>query len=313
MPPFYAADSQQESPKAKYFQKLGGDTIALVMFNYCEYYSRNVQCHFCEIHENYQHHEAEIIKIKRPELMADSLVEAIRQDPSIKQIIFNSGNYSRDNNRTFEEIIKTIKYLVNKLNEEELSKIALLVIVSPPENLELLRDLKEAGATSIYVNMEVWEECQFMRITPGKYQVGRDNFFKVFDEGLNCFGKGYVYTNLIFGLQSLKMGSQGPYFDPKAEFDILSGALEELISRDVLLTNTIYHSSGKNKIGKMFVPEEAILDFHLHYGQEVWKSGLVSDLCDKKNAVYASFEAMPNSLNNEPFALFKFNNQGVCA
>lgn len=295
----------------KYFQKLGGDTIALVMMNYCEYYSRNVQCKFCEIHQNYKEQKDIMVMAKSPERMSEHLVNAILSDISIKQVIFNSGNYTKNNNKTYEQIIKTLRLTLANIPEERSKQIAFLVITAPPENLTLLRELKDAGATSIYINIEVWEEQQMKNIVPGKYQFGRGNYFKSFDESLKFFGKGYVYTNLIYGIQSIDLNQQVKKYDPDKEMDIISYALDELISRDVILTNTIYHSSGKNTIGKIKLDAQAVEKYHLHYGKRIHESRIVSSLCDSKNAVYASIEAIPNSLNNEPYVFYKFLEQNI--
>jgi hypothetical protein len=312
LPEFYKQDIPGEDA-TKYFQKLGGDTIALVMLNYCEYYARDVQCRFCEIHENFSSTENQFLRVKQPEKMASYLVSAIRRDPSIRQIIFNSGNYSRNNNRTYFEMIKTLEFTIQELTPEELNRVAFLIIVAPPEDFQLIEKLKNAGATSVYINLEVWDEDTSRQVVPGKYAVGRDTYFRAFDHALKYFGKGYVYTNLILGIQAIDMTKDEKHFHEEREMQILYKALDDLIARDVLLTNTIYHSSGKNKIGRIHIPQEAIAQFHMYYGERILQSGLVSSLCDGKNAVYASFEAIPNSLNNETYTYHKFKNMGVAA
>jgi hypothetical protein len=308
-PNFYDCIINGES-SGKYFQKLGGDTIALVMLNYCEYYSRKLQCKFCEIHENFTQEKSEIIMAKSPEKISQHLCNAIALDDSIRQIIINSGNYTKDNNRTYKQIIKTLQLTISSLPTERLNKIAFLVIAAPPEDLALLSELKKAGATSVYINMEVWSNKQMMSIVPGKHEYGRDNYFRCFDIALKSFGKGYVYTNLIYGIQSIDLESNKK-FDQEEEIDILTGAMDTLISKEVILTNTIYHYSGKNKIGSIPLPPSGIEKFHMIYGKKIFESGLVSELCNSKQAVYASIEAIPNSLNNEPFVYHKYLNQRV--
>jgi hypothetical protein len=304
IPAFYGERDNKEK-STKYFQKLGGDTIALVMLNYCEYYARNLQCRFCEIHENFSTTNDAYLRVKDPEKMASHLAHAIHEDPSIRQVIFNSGNYSRDNNRTYREFIKTLQFLMQRLSPEEIQRVAMLVIVAPPEDFSLVKQLKEAGATSIYVNLEIWDEDVGQEVIPGKMLVGKDTYFHCFDTSLAHFGKGYVYTNLIFGIQGVDMHSPVKTFNAEKEWDTMSLALDELTRREVLLTNTIYHSSGKNVIGHIHIPEDDILKFHLHYGEKIFDSGLVSTLCDAKHAVYASMEGIPNSLNNEAYTLAK--------
>ena len=309
-PSFYNSEIEGEN-STKYFQKLGGDTIALVMLNYCEYYARNVQCKFCEIHENFSTVKDQFLRVKTPEKMSTHLIAGIKKDSSIRQVIFNSGNYSRNNNRTYREIIKTLHLTMEGLNAEEIARIAFLIIVAPPEDFSLIQQLKEAGATSVYINMEVWSDEGMRQIVPGKYELGRDTYYRAFDESLKHFGVGGVYTNLILGIQSIDLDKGPIELDESKELDILAEATEELIKKQVILTNTIYHCSGKNKIGPIHIPASAIEKFHMEYGQKIYESGLVSSLCDGKNAVYASFEAIPNSLNNEPYAYYKLKNKGV--
>lgn len=312
VPQFYNNEIEGENA-TKYFQKLGGDTLALVMLNYCEYYARNVQCKFCEIHENFSTVKDQFLRVKTPEKMSSHLIEAIKKDDSIRQVIFNSGNYSTNNNRTYREIIKTLNLTMAGLSPDEMNRISFLVIIAPPEDFSLIKQLKEAGATSLYINMEVWSDSGMRQIVPGKYELGRSTYYKAFEESLKYFGVGYVYTNLILGIQSIDLDQNEIRFDESKELDILEQAMEDLISKKVILTNTIYHYSGKNKIGPIHVPASAIEKFHMTYGQRIYESGLVSSLCDSKDAVYASFEAIPNSLNNEPYAYYKLKSKKVAA
>lgn len=312
VPKFYDNEIEGEN-STKYFQKLGGDTIALVMLNYCEYYARNVQCKFCEIHENFSTVKEQFLRVKTSEKMSSHLIQAIKKDSSIRQVIFNSGNYSTNNNRTYREIIKTLNLTMVGLSSDEINKIAFLVIIAPPEDFSLIKQLKEAGATSVYINMEVWSDSSMQQIVPGKYELGKNTYYKAFDESLKHFGVGYVYTNLILGIQSIDLSQNKIILDESKELDILEQAMDSLIKKQVILTNTIYHYSGKNKIGAIHIPETTIEKFHMSYGQKIYESGLVSSLCDSKNAVYASFEAIPNSLNNEPYAYYKLKNKKVAA
>lgn len=118
-------------------------------------------------------------------------------------VILIAGNLRNDQldleSRIFARIAKAIEPLVRERAAE-----GIVLVVSPPEDEGLLAELKEAGVGKIVFNMEaVGLEC-FRRNCPGKADLGYDYFQKRLCSAVRVFGRGNVWSNLVFGLEPAK-------------------------------------------------------------------------------------------------------------
>jgi radical SAM enzyme (TIGR01210 family) len=73
-------------------------------------------------------------------------------------------------------------------------------IVPPKERSEIGR-LKAAGASSIIMNLELYDDEIRKRVCPGKSQVTIDEYRTAWIEAVRVFGEGNVSSVLIFGLE----------------------------------------------------------------------------------------------------------------
>lgn len=294
-PPFYDAKIE-DRVVSHYVQKMGQDLLTTVIFNSCEYYSRKVQCAFCEISETYQENRL----LPRPKKNIGEIAEAIRyalsSDPTLGGLLINGGNLSKSNDHTYLEIIK----LLNAI--QGIRKIDIGTIVMAPENFHLLEEIKEAGVTEIYLNLEFWREDHFRTFAPGKAGYGRKKFFEILEHAVDVFGRGSVFSNLVYGIQSIPLTP--PYFyQPEEEEKILLEGLEVLADRGVIVTNTIYHSSGRNILGPIQIDAAACARYHLAYAERIRATGLLSKKSLERGVVYGHLGSFPNSLNNEAFCV----------
>ncbi|MBV9576899.1 MAG: hypothetical protein JO149_09770 [Gammaproteobacteria bacterium] len=298
-------DEEGETVVDKYVQKMGHDVLSIVLSNNCEYYSRKVQCAFCEIVETFQ--ENRILKRPKKDLraLAKSMAYALSTEKEIKRILLNGGNLTKDNDETFLELIRLLQYAKELVDPSIWSKLDILLVLMPPSNFDLIDKIKEAGATTVYFNLELWLEEHFSHFTPGKAQFGRKRMFDALAYAVNVFGIGNVYTNLIFGIQSISINPPYIMFGNK-EKNILLDAVKKLADINVVLTNTIYHSRGRNKLGSIELDVKALAEYHREYGRIMTELPIVHANRIKEYAIFGGIGSFPNCLCNEGYLLALF-------
>jgi hypothetical protein len=282
-----------------YVQKMGADTLSLVVSNFCEYYARDAQCAFCEIFETYKTQRIVNVPLKNETLLAEAIAQAVEADPTIRRILINSGNIDRDYDRNICRFINLVAAAARVCRPERWKTVERMLVAMPPRDLRLIREVKDVGVTSIYFNLECYEPAIFSSLLPGKAEYGRDRMLEALRAAVAYLGPGEVYTNLIYGIQC---GAQSGHGTAKAEHEILLRALGELAREGIIMTNTIYHSKGRNRLGPLSICQEALATYHLSYGRATVKQGLVADRRLREKAVFGGISSFPNCLNNEGFA-----------
>ena len=84
-----------------------------------------------------------------------------------------------------------------------------MVEISPPDDLKVLEDLKDAGATAIELNLEIWDEKIRKMMMPGKAKITRDYYIKSWKKAARLFGEGNVGSAIIIGLESVESSLEG--------------------------------------------------------------------------------------------------------
>lgn len=73
--------------------------------------------------------------------------------------------------------------------------------LAPPSNIDLLAQLKEAGASSLIMNLEVADPVLRKEVCPGKSAISYGYYYECYRRGIQAFGKGRVSCVLIAGIQ----------------------------------------------------------------------------------------------------------------
>lgn len=80
-------------------------------------------------------------------------------------------------------------------------RTAISVECAPPENTSYLLKLKNAGATAVVMNIEIYDEQLRKTICPGKGLISNQRYFDSLKEAVKIFGKGNVSSVIIVGIQ----------------------------------------------------------------------------------------------------------------
>lgn len=150
-----------------------------------------------------------------------------------------------------------------------------ILVISPPHDSCKLYALKKAGVQKIVFNFEAVTRKGFEKYCPGKNILGYNHFFNSLKQSVNIFGKGNVWTNLVFGLENKE--------------DVLNEC-REIISNDIVVGANILHLDQGNTLDCDVPSMEDSIDFFYRMQKLNEKMGYRPFYCSK---------ALRTSLSNE--------------
>lgn len=285
--------------------KLGTDLCGVILSNYCFYFKDNKQCKFCEIVPNFIEEKHIDTAVKKDELVINAFKSAIENEPNYKHMVMTSGNIV-DYDTTFKRFINIIKELKNTIINNNLTFTATLM---PPDDFTLINELKEAGCTNVYFDVEMFERDSFKWMVPGKENYGHEKMIAALKYAVKVFGEGHVFSNFVYGIQTFgekMVKSEEPkIINMTLENEICTRGVKDFLSMGVIPTFTIYHYSGSNQIGDILIDPNEMYTFFKNYGDLIYDSNLV----DKdKNSIIFNVSSTSNTLYNDAYYLSKVKN-----
>lgn len=189
-PDFYNLKTSDGILMKKIALSHGKDCLASTIYQKCKYWACGEACKFCGI-ELSLNSDATVLE-KNYEQISE-VITAAKIEGRCKHMTLTSGTMVED-----EELINRYVAILEGLKKDH-SDISLHVQIEPIENLENINKLKEAGADTIGIHIEILDEILRKMITPGKakipYQLFEDNWL----HALDIFGKNQVETFLLCG------------------------------------------------------------------------------------------------------------------
>jgi hypothetical protein len=296
-PRFYHYQTPTGVPVWQLVQLVGTDLVGIVPSNYCSFFAAGDECRFCELVPGYQADREYQSSIKPDALQIDALEIALR-DTKQGYLAFTTGNYDDANLKTvfhLEHVMRAIAHLAG-----DFTTYAFLM---SPRDFTLLDGLHTAGFDCIGLNLEVWNSNLFPFAVPGKHRhLGRDGFLSALEHCVDVFGPGKVYSNFVYGIQSLERSLAADTFDPERENELCLEASASLLEMGVVPLFTIYHYGGFNRVGQIEVDTRCLLAFSEEHGRLVADSGLVPD---SNNAAIYGLGSIPNHFYNDLYYLAK--------
>ncbi len=152
----------------------------------CVYWGKK-QCRFCVV--GYIDTKEE----KDPEEVAEVVEAGVNEGAIKSHVALTCGALPRDkDSELMAGATKAIKRRVD---------IPVSVNVEPPRDLSSIDVLAEAGADSIYVNLEVYDAKARREILPGKSGFKVDYYDAVFEKCLEVFEENQVASVMLAGLE----------------------------------------------------------------------------------------------------------------
>ncbi|HEY0700677.1 MAG TPA: radical SAM protein [Micromonospora sp.] len=288
-------------------QRLGVDLIGVVPTNYCAYYSSNEKCAFCEIVETFQDQATKPGHYRKSHnliVAASELAAAI--DPTITCTTYNGGQLA-----DYDATVRMYCRLITALRQRQATAgLNATVACMPPNTLSLIDELHDSGLNQVYFNVETTRADLLPIMAPAKYRFGLDQMYAAMTYALRSFGPGRVYTNLVYGIQSLTTTTAGSQWQASKENERALTSVTELLGRSVVPTYTVYHTSGRNLTGRIPLSADGLFEFTETYGDLVWQSNLIDRA---RGAVLFTIGSLPNTTYNDGWLLAELKARAAAA
>jgi len=149
------------------------------------------RCRYCGIGISLDNQNT--IAVKKPAHLAEVAEAAVRLD-GVRHFTMTMGTLNETDKgaRYMARCVRAVKATVPELPVE--------VQFEPPDDLDLLREVREAGADSIGIHIEAFDQAVRERITPGKARVSVDEYYRAFAKAVEVFGAGQVSSYVLVGL-----------------------------------------------------------------------------------------------------------------
>ncbi|MFW9898315.1 MAG: radical SAM protein [Candidatus Thorarchaeota archaeon] len=191
-PKFYDAKFKTSDgiPMKKVALVHGIDCLASTIYQKCVYWACGEACKFCGI-ELSLNYDTTILE-KNYNQMNEVIIQA-KKEGRCSHMTLTSG--------TEEGIDKGAKRYIELLKgiKSNNPKLPLHVQIEPIEDLSYINKLKESGADTIGIHLEVLDEKIRKDITPGKAHIPYEIFEKNWKHALEIFGKNQVSSFLLTG------------------------------------------------------------------------------------------------------------------
>ena len=169
----------------------GLDVLATTVSQRCVRWRRDGErCHFCAIENSLV--SGATISLKTPDQLAEVAEAAVRLD-GIKHMIMTTGTMNYHD--------MGVKYLINctRAIKDIVPDLGIQVQFEPPENLDDMKLLYEAGVETVGIHLESFSQDTRERITPGKATISIERYFEAFKKAVGIFGRNQVSTYIIVG------------------------------------------------------------------------------------------------------------------
>lgn len=165
---------------------MGHDRLRIYYRNGCWYKEKGIGCQFCDIDNS-------TIPLPTEDIM--EVIDFYLEEPSLHHYLIGGGADSAF--ESMAKILEITKYIRTKCNKP------IYLMMTPPDNLDTLRILYDAGITEVAFNLEVFNRTLAKKYMPGKGYISLDYYEATFCEAVRLWGnKGAVRSMMIVGLES---------------------------------------------------------------------------------------------------------------
>jgi radical SAM protein (TIGR04043 family) len=169
----------------------GRDTLATTVFQKCVRWHRpGERCRFCAIEQSLE--RGSTIAVKTPEQLAEVAEAAARLD-GVTHFILTTGTINLKD--------KGVRYLARCAQAiKAATSIGIQAQFEPPEDLEEMVLLRDAGVESVGLHLESFDQSVREHVAPGKAKIGIERYFEAYRRAVELFGRNQVSSYIIVGL-----------------------------------------------------------------------------------------------------------------
>jgi radical SAM protein (TIGR04043 family) len=191
-PHYYSPDyiTTDGIPMKKIALVHGVDCLASTIYQKCKYWACGEACAFCGIELSLAHDNT--ILEKTPQQMVE-VIYAAKKEGRCNHMTLTSGT-EEGRDKGANRYIKLLKEI-----KKTFPDLPLHIQIEPLEEFDYLYKLKDAGADTIGIHIEIFDEKMRKKITPGKYHIPYSTFEKNWRTAVEIFGKNQVETFILTG------------------------------------------------------------------------------------------------------------------
>ena len=168
----------------------GLDCLATTIYQKCRYWGCGEACKFCGIEVSLK--SGNTILEKTPQQISEVILEA-KKEGKCNHMTLTSGT-TEESDKGALRYIEILKYL-----KEKHPKIPLHIQIEPVEELTYIDKLKDAGADTIGIHIEILDEILRPLITPGKAKIPYNLFEDNWKHAVDLFGDNQVSSYILTG------------------------------------------------------------------------------------------------------------------
>ena len=167
----------------------GIDCVATTIYQKCAYWACGEGCKFCGIQVSLA--AGATIEEKTGKQISE-VMTAAKQENRCTHVTLTSGSPEGEDKgaERYIDVLQGIK---------EVHPDIPLHVQLEPVKYELLSRLKDAGADTIGIHMEVMDPVLRATITPGKYKIPHEKYEESWKNSIEIFGKNQVESYLLTG------------------------------------------------------------------------------------------------------------------
>jgi len=186
-PKFKTSDG---TPMKKIALVHGTDCLSSTIYQKCVYWGCGEACAFCGIETSLQN---DTTVLEKNATQMSEVITAAKKEGRCNHMTLTSG--------TDENIDKGAKRYIEMLKEVKKNHpdVPIHVQIEALENLDYIDKLKEAGADTIGIHIEVLDETLRKDITPGKSHLPYELFEENWERAVQVFGKNQVSSYILTG------------------------------------------------------------------------------------------------------------------
>jgi radical SAM protein (TIGR04043 family) len=247
-PKFYGLATSDGIPYRKLAVLHGRDVLATTVSQRCvRWRHEGERCQFCAIERSLEN--GSTVGLKTPDQLAEVAEAAVRLD-GVRHMVLTTGtlNYHDMGIRYLAKCVRAIKAAV---------QIGIQVQFEPPENLDDLALLREAGADTVGIHLECFDQAVRERVSPGKATISVERYFETYRRAVEVFGRNQVSSYIIVGLGddeetivegARRMAETGVYPFVVPLRPIIGTPLEQATAPEPELMQRIYRRVAANNL-----------------------------------------------------------------
>jgi len=201
----------------------GARTPGFFFYPDCYYFTESKACTFCSLREARKTVARPLEKKFTRQRMLEATTHIMNSGWDIPMITNTCGTPRSD-----DAVRKLIIEPLKAINERKGKNTKMHLLAHPPEDFSVFQEFKDAGVTSIALNIEVYNRKSFKEICPGKDQLyGYDKWWDSLEYAKEVFGEYEVYCGIIWGIEPLESSKEG---------------MEDILSRKIGLATNVFHA-----------------------------------------------------------------------